>query len=604
MSKTVTRYGVEVDLSYEHKTACGKCRSQGLDHSGDNLHCYGLDENGKHRGAHCFSCGHTIPSEEHMEKSGWGYEYDEEFDNMGLEFNKEVHDKLKENTGLDSKGYRGIRTDISKWFGVRYEYSEVDGSVAKTYYPCTKNYEISGYKVRNHPKDFRGALGEVGADADLFMQFRFKNPTNKTVIIACGEHDALATFQIMSDFSDKKGYEDKIAVVSSTIGESGSYKQIVKQYDWFDQFAKIIYIPDQDEAGLSAMHKISEVLPKGKMYVMSLPEKDANKMLLEGREKEFVSAYYNAKPYSPDGVLGSSALSQKIRESASMEKVPLPPFMHKVQSLMAGGIPLGRIVNLGAASGAGKSTISEECVYHWIFNSPYRVGVVSLESDAGEYGLKLLSRHIGRKIDLIEDDDEKMELLSSQEVIDKEYQLFHNENGNDRFHLVDERDGGVESLKRTVENLVIKCECKLIILDPLQDILDGLSNEEQALFLKWQKGLVKSHKVTFVNINHIRKSGGGSEANSTGASIHEEDFQGSSAIFKSAACNLLFTRNKEAETLVERNTTHMKMTKCRWTGRTDPHAGKYYYDNETHTLYDFDDYMQEHPEMVAPKVDF
>ena len=604
MSKVVTRYGVEVDLSYEHKTACGRCRSRGLDHSGDNMHCYGLEKDGKHKGAHCFSCGFSIPSEEHMEKSGWGYEYDEEFDNMGLEFNKEVHDKLKENTGLDSKGYRGIRTDISKWFGVRYEYSETDGSVVKTLYPCTKDYEISGYKVRNHPKDFRGALGEVGAEADLFMQFRFKNPTNKTVIIACGEHDALATFQLMSDFSDKKGYEDKIAVVSSTIGESGSYKQLVKQYDWFDQFTKIIYIPDQDEAGLAAMHKISEVLPKGKMYVMSLPEKDANKMLMDGREKEFISAYYNAKPYSPDGVVGSSSLSQKIRESAAMEKVPLPPFMHKVQSLMAGGIPLARIVNLGAASGAGKSTISEECVYHWIFHSPYRVGVVSLESDAGEYGIKLLSRHIGQKIDLIEDDDEKMELLNSPDVVNKEYHLFHNENGTDRFHLVDERDGGVESLKKTVENLVIKCECKLIILDPLQDILDGLSNEEQALFLKWQKGLVKSHKVTFININHIRKSGGGSEANSTGANIHEEDFQGSSAIFKSAACNLLFTRNKEAETLVERNTTHMKMTKCRWTGRTDPHAGKYYYCNDSHTLHDFEDYMQEHPELLQVKVDF
>lgn len=552
---------------------------------------------------HCFVCGFTKPSKDFLEKNGYGYEYNEELDSMGIEFNSEVHDKIKAETGLDSKGYRGVRTDISKYFGVRYQYSEADGSVVKTLYPCTKNYEISGYKVRNHPKDFRGSFGETGKECDLFMQFRFKNPTNKVCILTCGEHDSLATYQMLSDFSDKKGYEDKIAVVSSTIGETGSAKQLVLHYDWFDQFSKIIYIPDQDEAGLAAMHKVAEVLPKGKMHVMTLPEKDANKMLVEGREKEFISAYYNAKPYSPDGVVGSSQLSQKIRESAAMEKVPLPPFMHKVQSLMAGGIPLSRIVNLGAASGAGKSTISEECVYHWIFHSPYRVGVVSLESDAGEYGLKLLSRHIGRKIDLIEDDDEKMELLNSPYVLAKEKELFQNEDGTDRFHLVDERDGGIESLKKTVENLAIKCACKLIILDPLQDILDGLSNEDQAMFLKWQKGLLKSHKVTFININHIRKSGGGKDANSTGASIHEEDFQGSSAIFKSAACNLLFTRNKEADTVVERNTTNMKMTKCRWTGRTDPHAGKYYYDNETHTLHDFDDYMENHPEKMG-RIDF
>ena len=127
---------------------------------------------------------------------------------------------------------------------------------------------------------------------------------------------------------------------------------------------------------------------------MTLPCKDVNEMLVQGREKEFISAYYNAKPYSPDGVVGSSQLSQRIRESASMEKVPLPPFMHKVQSLMAGGIPLSRIVNLGAASGAGKSTISEECVYHWIFNSPVTPTIVSLEATASQYMLEMLSIHM------------------------------------------------------------------------------------------------------------------------------------------------------------------------------------------------------------------
>ena len=107
------------------KNPCKKCRENGLDSSGDNFYFYG-----EGKGGFCHACGYTVPSDEYKEKSGWGYEYDEEFDNMGLEFNKEVHDKLKENTGLDSKGYRGIRTDISKWFEVRYEYSETDGSVS------------------------------------------------------------------------------------------------------------------------------------------------------------------------------------------------------------------------------------------------------------------------------------------------------------------------------------------------------------------------------------------------------------------------------------------------------------------------------------------
>ena len=51
-----------INFSYEHKTACPVCRSQGMDESGDNLHIYGGDENGLHRGAFCFCCQSTIIS--------------------------------------------------------------------------------------------------------------------------------------------------------------------------------------------------------------------------------------------------------------------------------------------------------------------------------------------------------------------------------------------------------------------------------------------------------------------------------------------------------------------------------------------------------------
>ena len=111
--------------------------------------------------------------------------------------------------------------------------------------------------------------------------------------------------------------------------------------------------------------------------------------------------------------------------------------------------------------------------------------------------------------------------------------------------------------------------------------------------MAWQKGMVKSHGCTFMNVNHTRKTSGGQKAGSAGADLHEEDLMGSSAIYKSAACNLMFTRNKEAEDEMERNTIIMKATKIRWTGRTGL-AGKYYYDIQKHTMHDLDDYMNEH----------
>lgn len=572
------------------KNPCPRCRRRGQDRAGNNFHFYG-----EGLGGYCHACEYTVPSDDWLAEHGEIKEDEEEFEVVGSYFDKEVNEKIKKQTGVDSKNYRGIRTEISRPFGVRYAYSEEDGSVVSSYYPATHDYEISGYKVRHHPKRFEG-IGETGKDCELFMQFAFKNTTEQWVVIAAGEIDALSCFQMIADHQKKKGYEPT-PVVSATIGESGAHKQIQAQYEFFSKFSKIIICADQDEAGKKAVEKMAKVLPKGKVFVMNLPMKDANEMLQAGKEKQFISAFLGATSYTPDGIVGSGELMDRIKQAALVPRIPLPPFMHRLQNLMAGGIPLGTILTMGSMSGAGKSTISEEMVYYWVFHSPHKIGIVSLESDCAQYGTKILSRHISKKIDLIDDSELKINFLNSDDVATKANELFRNDDGSHRFHLIDERDGGLESLKNQIMELIVACDCRVIILDPLTDVLDGMSNDEQSVFMKWLKGMVKSHQVTFILISHVRKSSSGAKANSTGADLHEEDFMGSSSIFKSSACNLLFTRNKEHEDEVLRNVTTMKMTKCRWTGRTAPVAGQFFYSNETHTLYDYEDWLIDNPQL-------
>lgn len=604
MSHVVVRRGIEIDLSIERHTACPRCRSNGRDRAGNNLRVYGLDSDGDHQGGFCWACGYTIMSAKMAAEQGDNDEENEEdYEIMGSAFNQEVLDHIKRSTGLNSKNYRGVRRDISEFFKVRYQYSEEDGSVVKTLYPCTENWKPSGYKVRSHPKDFKdpGPIGETGKNCELFGQIRFKDSKARTVVITSGEHDTMAAYQMLYDYQERR-HGDKYEhtpVVSPTIGEAGAHKQIQKQYEWFNRFEKIIYIADRDDAGHDAVKKIAKVLPKGKLFVMTMNTvKDPNQALEEGKESEFIDRFFKASAYTPDGIVGSGDLMDKIIENAKIPKIPLPPFMHKLQGLMAGGIPLKTTLTMGSMSGAGKSTMSEEMVFHWIFNSPHRVGIVSLESDCGQYGTKLLSRMLKNKIDLIEDDDQKIEYLQSKAVERKAQELFTHEDGSHRFHLIDERDGGLDSLKEQIEQLIISCDCKVVILDPLTDILDGMSNDEQALFMKWIKGMLKSHDVTFILISHVRKSAQGAKANSAGAELFEEDFHGSSSIFKSSACNLLFTRNKDHENPYIRNVTKMKMSKCRWTGQTAPEAGLYYYDNKTHTLHDLFDFIEANPELA------
>ena len=91
-----TRYGVEVDLSFEHKTACPKCRHNGgKDRSGDNLHVYPPDSDGGLGGAYCHSCGYTIPSSKWLEENAPITIEDMEYELVSSEFNEEVHNGIK-----------------------------------------------------------------------------------------------------------------------------------------------------------------------------------------------------------------------------------------------------------------------------------------------------------------------------------------------------------------------------------------------------------------------------------------------------------------------------------------------------------------------------
>jgi hypothetical protein len=202
----------------------------------------------------------------------------------------------------------------------------------------------------------------------------------------------------------------------------------------------------------------------------------------------------------------------------------------------------------------------------------------------------MLSRHIESKISKIKDPEEKLKYLQSNRIKEKADELFKTEDGSDRFMLIDEREGSVEILQDKIEEMIISCDCKVIVLDPISDIFDGLSNEEQALFMKWQKSMVKNYFVTFINIAHIRKSGDNKNAASSGAFVPEEAITGASQQFKSASWVVMMTRDKYAEDDIVRNTTHLVLSKNRSNGVTGK-AGSVYYCGNTHKLYDLDSFL-------------
>lgn len=589
--KIAAKYGI--DLSHEHKTACPGCRKKGNDNSGNNLHVYGPG-----RGAKCYAeCGFKILSDDFVAEHGLdeGEEQEEEEVVTRERITEEQLKQIKGYTGTAGKGYRKIRDETNQFYGVRYEYDEESGQPIKQFVPTTVDGKMAGFRTRVFPKDFTNPIGQVGKECDMIGEIRFK--THKRIcVISGGETKMMTTYQMLKDYQEGRGKEEyeTVAVVCSTLGEGGAWKQVQARYDFFNQFEKIIVCMDADTAGEEGAEKICKVLPKGRAYLMRMRYKDADDYLKAGKEHEFIQDWWAAKAWTPTGIVGSGDLSSKMREEADLVKIPFPPFMKRVNEMTAGGMVLGRIVNIGAASGIGKTVYVDEIVKYIAMNSPYLCGIVSMELNAGQYGLSMLSRHIGYRISNIVDPEEKRKFLEQDWVKEAEKQLFFRDDGSHRFYLVDDRDGSVEELQAVVEQLIIACGCRVIVLDPLQDILDGMTNEEQAVFMKWMKGLIKRYGVLFINVNHVRKSGNGGTQNSNGGKISEEDFAGSSTIFKSAALNILLRRDKMAEDPIERNTTYVDLSKNRDNSDTGP-AGELYYDGQQHKLFDKQEWIDSQP---------
>lgn len=561
--------------------------------------------------SHCFSCSKTVPSKEFLEENQdqdkpWYNKYlpkqgneVKSFSTKEIEMTVEVKNQkpaiteeetkvIKEFTSVAGNNFRSIRDDTYKAFGVRHGYDENTGEVIEQYYPVTQEGQLTGWKIREVPKNFR-SKGRTGADCDLFMAFKF-NRGGKYVIITEGELCALSAYQMLKDYNTKRGSDFEIAVVSPTTG-ANSHKQIANNYKFLDQFDNIILAMDNDKAGQDAAEKIIPVLPKGKVKIMSLRFKDHNEYLEKCKEKEYINDFYSAKTYTPAGVVGSSQLYERLLESVQTKKIPLPSFMSKLDEML-NSIELGTIGIIAAGSGAAKTTVANELIYYWLFNSPYKVGVVSLELTCGQYAQAMLSRHIENKISNIRDPEEKVKFLTQDRIKEKADELFKTPEGHDRFMVIDERDGSIEVLQDKIEEMVISCGVRVVILDPISDLFDGLPLEAQANLMKWQKSIVKNYNVTFVNIAHIRKGSSNKESASTGAFVPEEAVIGASQQVKSASWVVMLQRDKYHESDIIRNCTHIMLTKNRSNGVTGK-AGSMYYCNQTHRLYDFDKWCEE-----------
>ncbi len=501
--------------------------------------------------------------------------------------------------------YRAIRPDTAEFYGHRFE-RDSSGEIIRTYYPETKSTfkgelnSLRGYKSRDLPKAFgRHNIGIVGTSNDLSGSHKFTSG-GKWILIVAGEEDKLAAAQMLRDYQIQRKQEDydRIAVVGIHCGEGSLAKVCANSYDFLDTFEEIILCMDNDEAGRKAVQDAVKVLPEGKVKVMTTSLKDCSEMLQQGKQKQFISNFYDAKPLVSTGIQTATEASQGIREHLLADKITLPQQLHRLQTAMRGGIKsTGCLINIIGDTSVGKSFFSDVLVHHFIFNSPIVPTILSIERTSAELVLDLYSYHLGQNLTWFEDGHDALDYLDQPEVKALCDDMLMDEYGAPRFNIIDSREGTLDILKAQIEKAMRKHNSRLFVLDVLSDVLRSLPISEQEDFLMFLKQKKKEGAI-IISVLHTRKRGadqGNVSKDEEGSSfkrVNEYDAIGTSSLPQSADINIVLNRNKMAKDPIERNTTYVDMPKCRG-GMTGSDICELYYDPETRKQYDKFEWMEQ-----------
>ena len=425
----------------------------------------------------------------------------------------------------------------TKW---KYGIGEYKGSKVQV-----ANYfrdgQLVAQKVRFPNKDFL-MLGDA-SKSGLYGQSLWKQG-GKYLCITEGEIDALSVSQM---------FNNKYPVVSLPNGAGGAVRAIKKELDFVEQFDHVILMFDMDEPGQEAAKDVAALLRPGKVKIASLPLKDANEMLKQGRGGEVVEAFWNAKPWRPDGLLTIA----DVREEVLAPMVQGTPWVFKELTDATYGRRVGEVYGLGAGTGVGKTDVTTQMITYDATELGIKCGVLYLEQPPAETVKRLAGKLMGKKFHIPDDSWSHDELVAAVDTLE----------GNDNIVLYNHfGTSDWETIQARIRYMVISLDCKHIYLDHLTALAAHAEDERKALeaIMADIAGMAQELGFVFHYISHLATPEG--RPHEEGGRVMIRHFKGSRAIGFWSHFLFGLERDQQAEDLEERRTTTFRILKDRYTG--------------------------------------
>jgi twinkle protein len=367
----------------------------------------------------------------------------------------------------------------------------------------------------------------------------------KSVVITEGEIDRMSVSQ---------AFDNKWATGSLPNGAATAKKAILADYEKLCRFDNIVLCFDNDEPGQAALAEACELLPVGKVKIMTLPRKDANEVLMKDGPAPLVRAFWDAKPYRPDGIregreFTRDRMKQKQRTGYSL---PWPTL-----NAMWMGIRDGEITTIAAGSGIGKSTLARDIAYHLRMEHGLMIGNIFLEEDNDTSVKAYVGLHAGVPLKMLiakpeSLEDDKWDAALAAVVWDK--MMFY-----DHF-------GSLQSDRLlTMMRYMAASGCKFIVLDHISIVVSGLESHDERkdidVLMTKLASFVKETGVGVIAVVHLKRGKNYNE----GEQISLIDMRGSASIEQLSFNVLGAERDQQGESKLY---ALLRSLKCRITGET------------------------------------
>lgn len=513
------------------------------------------------KSAHCFSCAAHFPN------------YVDACDGKIMDTNpKPKVSNTFLNTYTGSFGAltdRCISEDTAKKYGVRHVVG-ADNKVSQHIYPYFNGNEVVGTKTRfvdNKNFAFAGTYEGTG----LFGEQLFRNTGGKYLTIVEGECDAMAAYELM---------QSKWACVSLKRGAAGAVKDVRESIEFIESFENVVICFDNDKAGIDAAKNVARILKPGKAKIVTLPTgcKDANDMLRQKKFQAFMSAWWEARTYTPSGIMDLSAQKSAWLHRETKESVAYP---WEGLNKKLYGMRKGELITLTGGTGLGKSSVTRE-LEHWLIkNTKDNVGIIALEENWLRTADGIISIEANDRVYLNERraqyTEEQLTNLFDK-VIPKGRVFIHAHLGAT----------DIEEIFSKLRYIIVGCECKWVIVDHLHmlvNVMDG-GDERRGIdmLMNRLRSLVEETGVGMILVSHLRRAAG-DRGHENGVEVSLSHLKGSAGIAQLSDCVIALERNQQAENEDEANTTKVRVLKSRYTGDTGL-ACSLRYNNETGRLFE------------------